>query len=172
MLPLTQYIRDVPDFPKAGILFRDITPLLSAPQAFKQSILQLQAFFANAQVEVVVGVEARGFVFAPMIALALDASFVPARKPGRLPYHTVQASYTLEYGSNRLEIHQDAIAKGQRTILIDDLLATGGTMGAGIALVEKLGGVVVGCATLIELCALEGRKQLKGCPFHTLIQYP
>ena len=172
MLVLSNYIRNIPDFPKKGILFRDITPLLAAPAAFKQAIDQMQVFFAHTKVDVVVGIESRGFIFAPSLALALNAGFVLARKPRRLPYDTIHASYTLEYGTNQLEMNADAIRKGQRVVIVDDLIATGGTMAATLALVTQLEGEVVGCAALIELQKLHGIEKLGGSPFHAVIQYP
>lgn len=164
-------IRDIPDFPKAGILFRDITPLLSDGQTFCQSIDSLGDRYLNKKVDVVVGVEARGFIMGAALAYKLRAGNVLIRKPGKLPYKTHRATYALEYGTDTLEIHQDAIRRGQRVLIADDLLATGGTVSAAVDLVRKLGGEIVELAFLIELTALNGREKLKGLPVFSLIQY-
>lgn len=164
-------IRDIPDFPKAGILFRDITPLLSDGQAFCQSIDSLGDRYLNKKIDVVVGVEARGFIMGAALAYKLRAGNVLIRKPGKLPYKTHRTTYALEYGSDTLEIHQDAIRRGQRVLIADDLLATGGTVSAAVDLVRTLGGDIVELAFLIELTALNGREKLKGLPVFSLIQY-
>jgi len=171
-LDLAQYIRDVPDFPRAGILFKDITTLLKDPTAFREAIDRLAAPFEADGVDVVVGMESRGFIFAAPLAYKLDAGFVPVRKLGRLPAESVQVSYDLEYGHNTLEIHRDAIQRGQRVLVVDDLLATGGTVLATIELIKQLGGEVVGLAFLIELLYLHGRRNLVDPPpIVSLIQY-
>jgi adenine phosphoribosyltransferase len=164
-------IRDIPDFPQPGILFRDITPLLGDGPMYRAAIEQL-ARFAKAQgADVVVGPEARGYVVGAPLAHHLGLGFVPVRKKGKLPAATVAVEYDLEYGKDTLEIHEDALQPGQRVVVADDLLATGGTISATVELVRKLGGVVVGAAFFIELKALEGRKRLPGIAIETLVQY-
>lgn len=165
------YIRDIPDFPQPGILFRDITPLLGNGKAYQSAVNALADAAKKWDAQVIVGPEARGYVVGAPLAVALGLGFVPVRKKGKLPADTVSVSYDLEYGRDVLEIHRDAISEGQRVVVADDLLATGGTMTATIDLVRKLGGHVVGCAFLIELLPLEGRKRLSGVPVHTLVQY-
>lgn len=160
VVDLREYIRNVPDFPKPGILFRDITPLLKNPGAFRQAIDMLVTELRPRQVELVAAAEARGFLFAAPIALALEAGLVPIRKSGKLPCQTLSHTYQLEYGSDTLEMHADAIQPGQRVVVVDDVLATGGTVEACCRLVEKAGGVVVGCAFLIELRPLKGRERI------------
>jgi adenine phosphoribosyltransferase len=157
---LASLIRDVPDFPKKGILFKDITTLLKQPEAFQMAIDLLAEPFKDSGVEIVVGMESRGFIFAAPLAYKLGAGFVPVRKLGRLPAEAVRVEYSLEYGSNVLEIHRDAIKPGQRVLVIDDLLATGGTVLATINLVEQLGGKIAGIGFLAELMFLDGRKNL------------
>ena len=171
MSDLAKLVRNVPDWPKPGIQFKDITPLLSDPAGLKQAIADLAEPFRGSNVELVLGTEARGFLFAPAVALALGAGVVLARKPGKLPWKTLRESYALEYGADSLEVHQDAVKPGQKVLLVDDLLATGGTMLAAAKLVETLGGIVVGCAFLIELSFLPGRERLTPRPVHSLIQY-
>ncbi len=158
-------IRNVPDFPKPGIQFKDITPVLSNPAAFDVSIEALAAPYKNSNIDLVVGIEARGFIFGTPVARLLGVGFVPIRKPGKLPWKTRSASYELEYGSDALEIHADAVAKGQRVLVVDDLLATGGTARAACDLLEEMGANVVEIAVLIELESLEGRGKL--APFRT-----
>ena len=159
-LNLADYIRAIPDFPKPGILFRDITPLLTNPAAFRLAVVEMANPFRTAKIDVVAAAEARGFIFAAPVALELNAALVPIRKPGKLPYHTQSFSYELEYGTDTLEIHTDAIAPGAKVLVVDDLLATGGTVEACCRLVEKVGGVVVGCAFLIELADLKGARRI------------
>ena len=166
---LEDFIRDVADFPKPGIIFKDITPLLSAPQAFSASIDQLAAPFRDKAVEVVMAAEARGFIFGAGVALELGAAFVPVRKPGKLPWETRSKTYALEYGEDTLCVHADAVQPGQKVLLVDDVLATGGTMRACADLVKELRGSVVGCAFLIELDFLHGRDKLRGYRLHSLI---
>jgi adenine phosphoribosyltransferase len=168
---LKKRIRDVPDFPKAGILFRDITPLLSDGRAFHQAIDFLGERYAGGEVDVVVGVEARGFIMGAALAYRLGAGNALVRKPGKLPFKTNRTTYALEYGTDTLEIHQDAIRPGQRVVLADDLLATGGTISAAAELVRQLGGNIVELAFLIELTGLKGRERLAGLPVFSLIQY-
>ena len=159
-LNLADYIRSIPDFPKPGILFRDITPLLSAPEAFRRAVVDMANPFRREKIDVVAAAEARGFIFAAPMALELNASLVPIRKPGKLPSDTESLTYDLEYGTDTLEIHADAIAPGSKVLVVDDLLATGGTVEACCRLVEKVGGVVVGCAFLIELADLKGAERI------------
>ncbi len=159
-LRLSDFIREIPDFPKPGILFRDITPLLACPAAFRQAIKELASFFRGKQIEVVAAVEARGFLFAAPLALEFNAALVPIRKPGKLPYLRRSLTYQLEYGSDTLEIHADAFPQGARVLLVDDLLATGGTAEACCRLIEEAGGQVLGCAFLVELTALHGAERL------------
>ncbi len=166
-------IRDVPDFPKKGIIFKDITTLLQDGDAFRQAMNQIMKKYldADAKIDKVVGIEARGFILGGVLAYKLGCGFVPARKPGKLPAQTIREEYTLEYGSNALEIHQDSINKGERVLIVDDLLATGGTALATARLVEKLGGEIVAIQFLIELGFLRGREKLLKYPLHSLIVY-
>jgi len=164
-------VRNIPDWPKPGIQFKDITTLLADPAGLKEVIEGLAEPFLDKGVDLVLGTEARGFLFAPAVAMALSAGVVLARKPGKLPWKTLREGYALEYGTDALEVHVDAVKPGQRVLLVDDLLATGGTMMAATRLVEKLGGDVVGCAFLIELTFLPGRERLAPRPVHSLIQY-
>jgi len=168
---LRSRIRDILDFPKPGILFRDITPLLADGRSFHQTIDYLGERYLDKRIDVVVGVEARGFVMGAALAYKLLAGNVLIRKRGKLPYKTHRATYALEYGSDTLEIHQDAIRAGQRVLIADDLLATGGTISAAVDLVKQLGGEIVELAFLIELTALKGRERLAGYPIFSLIQY-
>ncbi len=169
-MDLENFIRDVPDFPKPGIVFKDITPLLGNVDALRETADRLAEPFIGKGVEVVTGVESRGFIFAPQVAERLGAGFVPIRKPGKLPGKTESESYELEYGSDTVEIHADAIKPGQKVLMVDDLLATGGTMAAACKLVEKLGGEIEGVAFVIELCFLSGREKLGAWNLHTLIR--
>lgn len=164
-------IRDVPDFPKKGILFKDITTLLQDGEAFRQAMNQIMKKYLDARIDKVVGIEARGFIMGGVLAYKLGCGFVPARKPGKLPAKAIREEYTLEYGSNALEIHQDSINKAERVLIVDDLLATGGTALATARLVEKLGGEVVAIQFLIELGFLHGREKLTPYPLHSLIVY-
>ena len=168
---LKDYIRNIPGFPKPGILFRDITTLLNNKQAFKAAINALVKEFKNKKIDIIVAAEARGFIFAGAVADKLNAGFVPVRKKGKLPSKTHSASYSLEYGLDTLEIHQDAFKSGARVLILDDLLATGGTVKAIIDLVEQLKGEIVGICFLVELTALNGRNKLKAYPIHSLIKY-
>ena len=168
---LKQKIRDIPDFPKKGIVFKDITPLLADGKAFRIAIDQIAAQFSDRNIDLVVGIEARGFIIAAALAYTLQAGTTLIRKPGKLPYRTHRASYALEYGSDALEIHQDALLPGQRILMVDDLLATGGTISAAIELITRLGGNVVGVAFLVELSFLEGRTRLKDYEVFSLIQF-
>lgn len=169
--PLKALIRTVPDFPKPGILFYDITTLLKDKAGFAQMIDAFAAHYIGRDIDLVLGTEARGFIFAPAIAYRLNAGFVPVRKANKLPAETAKVSYDLEYGQDSLELHLDAIQPGQKVLLIDDLLATGGTMAATVQLVEKLGGEVVGIAFAIELDFLKGRGKLAGHEVFSLLHY-
>jgi adenine phosphoribosyltransferase len=168
---LESLIRPIPNFPKPGIVFRDITPLLANPKAMRLAVHQLLHPFMGEPVDMVAGMEARGFIFGALCAQELGAGFVPLRKPGKLPHRTESMSYALEYGDNALEVHVDALGHGHRVLLVDDLIATGGTAAASCALVERLGGTVVGCAFLIELDALNGRAALGERRVHSLLHY-
>lgn len=168
---LRDYIRSVPDFPKPGILFRDITPLLASPRAFGWAVAALAERFRHKNVQVVAAAEARGFLFAAPLALELGAGLVPVRKPGKLPRQTLSHRYALEYGTDTLEMHADAIQPGAKVLVVDDLLATGGTVEACCRLLEKAGGEVVGCAFVIELGALQGAAKLAPYEVVSLIRY-
>ena len=168
---LKKLIREVPDFPKPGILFYDITTLLKDPAGLRTVIDALGDRYQGAGVAQVLGVEARGFIFAPALAYALGAGFVPVRKPKKLPAKAIREEYQLEYGTDALEIHEDAVQKGQRVLIVDDLLATGGTAAATARLVEKLGGVVAGFGFVVELDFLKGREKLAGYDVHSLLHY-
>jgi adenine phosphoribosyltransferase len=168
---LASRIRDIPDFPSPGIVFKDITPLVADPSAFREAIDQLAAWAGPRTPDVILGAEARGFIFGGALAYALGCGFVPARKPGKLPWQTVEATYALEYGNDTLQVHADAVGRGQRVIVLDDVLATGGTAKAKLELVEKLGGIVVGALFVIELTFLHGRSKLDGYDVHALIAY-
>jgi adenine phosphoribosyltransferase len=168
---LKEKIREVPDFPKAGILFYDITTLLQDPSGFKSAIDSLALPFERQGIDIVVGIESRGFIFGAAVADRIGAGFTPVRKPGKLPSRCVRESYALEYGSDCLEIHEDAIRTGQRVLIVDDLLATGGTARATTDLVKRLGGTVHALAFLIELVALNGRSKLAGERIHAVLQY-
>ena len=171
MEDLKKLIREVPNYPKPGILFYDLTTLLKDKQGFHNLIDRLCDHFTNHNIDIVAGIEARGFIFAPVLAYRLGAGFVPIRKPKKLPAKTSSVSYALEYGTDTLEIHHDAIKSGQRVIICDDLLATGGTAAASVKLVEKLGGKVDGIAFAVELTFLNGRAKLPGLDVFSLLQY-
>lgn len=168
---LRDYVASIPDFPSKGILFRDITPLMQDGEAFAYACEELKKFAIDIEADVIVGPESRGFIFGCPVAKDLRIGFVPVRKPNKLPRKTISIKYDLEYGSNELHIHEDAIKKGQKVMIVDDLLATGGTVEATIKLVEQLGGIVVGCAFLIELEDLKGRELLKDYNVFTLMKY-
>lgn len=170
-MDLKRYIRDIPDFPVKGILFRDITPLMQEPTAFRYVIDRMAEHYGGSAVDVVLGIEARGFLIGAPLAYRLQKPFVPVRKEGKLPFETRAVKYALEYGQNVVEVHTDAVSKGQRAIILDDLLATGGTMAAGAALVESMGGEVAGLAAVIELIDLDGRERLSGYDVFSLVQY-
>jgi adenine phosphoribosyltransferase len=168
---LRKLIRDIPDFPKPGILFRDITPLLSDASGLALAIELLANPFRGKKIDMVVGAESRGFIFGTAVACCLSAGFVIVRKPGKLPHKRISQSYDLEYGKDSLEMHADAIVKGQRVLVVDDLLATGGTMKACCEMVKQLGGELAGLAVLIELAGLKGRDKLGPTPVHSVIRY-
>lgn len=168
---LKKLVRDVPDFPKKGIIFKDITPLLQNPEGLREAVETISNHYQNKKIDIVVGAEARGFILAPTIAFNIGAGFVPVRKPGKLPYEKISMSYALEYGTDTLEIHKDGIKKGQQVLMVDDLLATGGTMAACCKLVESLGGKIIGCAFLIDLTFLNGKKALNKYDVFSLIKY-
>lgn len=170
MIKLEDYIRDVPDFPKAGIVFKDITPLLGNSAALDECVERLVEPYRDKGIEAVAAVESRGFIFGTVAACRLGAGFVPIRKPGKLPAKTFSATYELEYGTDRIEIHADAIKAGAKVLMIDDLLATGGTMAAACDLIKRLGGDIVGVAFVIELCFLHGREKLTGYDLRSLIK--
>ena len=170
-MDLEKVIRDIPDFPKEGIVFKDITPLLKDPVALKEAHSRIADHFKDKEIDLIAGAESRGFIFGMGVAMLMGVGFVPIRKPGKLPYTTHSESYDLEYGSDSLEVHTDAFSKGQKVLLIDDLLATGGTMSACEKLVEKCGAEVAGCAFLIELAFLNGREKLKTDEVFSVLKY-
>lgn len=164
-------IRDIPDFPKPGIVFKDITPVLAAPVAFKKAISGMASYARSAGAQAVAAIESRGFVFGSVIAHDCGIPFVPIRKPGKLPYHTIREEYELEYGTNAVEIHTDAFKAGERVVLVDDLLATGGTAAAAVRLIRRLDAEVVGAVFVVELGFLSGRAAVSDVPVHCLIRY-
>jgi adenine phosphoribosyltransferase len=171
VIDLRSMIRDVPDFPKQGIMFKDVMPLIADPASFRETIDRLAAWSGPRTPDVILGAEARGFIFGGALAYALGCGFVPARKPGKLPWNVVEATYDLEYGTDSLQVHADALGSGSRVIVLDDVLATGGTAKAKIELVERLGGIVVGALFVIELAFLHGRDRLEGYDVHALVEY-
>lgn len=171
MEDLKAFIREVPEFPKPGILFYDITTLLQNPLALRMTVDRFVWLFAQKRIDKVVGIESRGFMFAPIVAYNLNAGFVPVRKPGKLPYHKVRQSYELEYGTDSIEMHNDAIQPGEHVLIVDDLVATGGTALAAARMVESLGGIVSGFGFIVELTFLPGREKLKGYEVESLIRY-
>lgn len=170
-LDLAAYIRDVPDFPKPGIIFKDITPLLRSPEALAGTIQLLSAPFEGLSISKVAAIESRGFIFGAGVALHLGCGFVPIRKPGKLPWTTYRHEYTLEYGKDALEVHCDALEPGDRVVVVDDVLATGGTAAAAMALASRFGAEPVGLAVVIELDFLNGRQRIGGIPVHSLLHY-
>ncbi len=170
-MDIKKIIRDIPDFPKKGIIFKDITTLLNNPKVFKYAIDQMAKLVKDKKVDAIVAMESRGFIFGSALAYKLNCAFVPVRKPGKLPYKTHKVTYSLEYGQDSLEIHQDGFKKGASVLIIDDLLATGGTAKATADLVKKIGGKIQGILFLIELSFLNGRKKLKGYPVYSVIKY-
>jgi adenine phosphoribosyltransferase len=171
MLDLRERIRDVPDFPTQGIVFKDLMPLIADPAFFRETIDRLAEWARPRSPDLVLGAEARGFIFGAALAYSLGAGFIPARKPGKLPRETIEATYALEYGTDSLQVHRDAVGEGARVLVLDDVLATGGTAKAKVELVESLGGVVVGVLFVIELTFLDGREKLDGYDVHALVQY-
>lgn len=174
-MPAVNYhslIREVPDFPKPGILFYDITTLLKDARALSSIADELTAYYQDYRIAKVIGIESRGFIFGGMLANRLQAGFVPVRKPGKLPADNFEVKYSLEYGSNALAIHRDAIGMGERVLIVDDLLATGGTAAATVSLVKQLGGEIAGLDFLVEIQGLKGREKLTGYPIHSTILYP
>lgn len=170
-MDLKKYIRDIPDFPKKGIIFKDITTLLINGEALKYVIDKLAEQYKNDKIDTIVGVESRGFIIGTALAYKMGVGFIPIRKPGKLPYKTIRATYALEYGTDSIEIHEDAIKPSQNILIVDDLLATGGTAGAVVELVSKLGGKIAGIAFVIELTFLNGKDKLPGQKIFSLIQY-
>jgi len=170
-LDLKKRIRSIPDFPKPGIMFRDITPLLADPPAFREAVRRMGEPYKKGSVDVVIGAESRGFIFAAAMAVGLGAGFVPIRKKGKLPYKTASVSYDLEYGTDTLQMHTDAVSRGTRVLMVDDLLATGGTMAACCEMVERAGGKILGIEFLIELAFLKGRAKLGNHPVRSQIVY-
>ena len=170
-MELERYIRSIPDWPKKGILIRAITPLLAEPKAFTAAVVAMCTGFTDAGIEYVAAVEARGFMFGAAVAEKLGAGFIPIRKKGKLPFKTESVTYDLEYGTDTLEVHSDAIHKGAKVLMVDDLLATGGTMAAACKLIEKIGGQIVGITFLIELSDLAGRSKLGGYKINTCLSY-
>jgi adenine phosphoribosyltransferase len=170
-MDLKALIRDVPDFPSPGIIFKDLTPLLGDPHALAAVTDQLAARYRDRRIDRIVGIDARGFIFGAPLAVALGVGFAPARKPGKLPWQTVEETYTLEYGANTIAMHKDAVASGEKVLVVDDLIATGGTLAATCNLVRKLGGEVAEIAAIVELTFLNGRKRFGNTPVHVLIQY-
>ena len=168
---LKDYVETIPDFPSEGILFRDVTPLMANGEVFKYTCEKLAEYAKSKGAQVIVGPESRGFILGSTISIQLGIGFVPVRKPNKLPRETIKCEYTLEYGTNTLEMHKDAIKPGQKVVICDDLLATGGTVEATIKMIEELGGEVVGCCFLIELDALKGREKLKGYDVFSLMNY-
>ncbi len=171
MTNFTDFVRDVPDFPKPGIVFKDITPLMQDKTAFHDAVEVMTSHHKTNNVDVVVGIDARGFIFGGALALQLGVGFVPIRKSGKLPYHTFEAEYDLEYGTDTLAIHQDAFPAASRVLICDDVIATGGTIAASIGLVEELGGEVTGISVLIELAFLKGREKFEGYDVFSLIEF-
>lgn len=168
-MDLASFLRDVPDFPKPGILFKDITPLLASPEAMREAVDRLTALDFG-KIDKVAAIESRGFLFGVPLAMQLQVGFVPVRKPGKLPWKTNRIEYVLEYGSDAVELHQDAVTEGERVLVVDDLLATGGTLGAACKLVEASGGTVAGCAVVVELAFLAGRAKLGGRRCESLVR--
>ncbi len=168
---LKEHIRDIPDFPKKGIVFKDITPVLRSPQAFAAAVDGLVDAVATHEFDLICGIESRGFLFGAAMAYRLGRGFIPVRKPGKLPYRTIQESYALEYGTNTVEIHEDAVDPGQRVLVVDDLLATGGTAEATGKLIRRLGGVVAAYLFVVELSFLNGRPRFQDAPVLSLVQY-
>ncbi len=171
MINIKESIRTVPDWPVKGVMFRDITTLLQNPQALRAACDLLYDHYLPMNIDKIVGIDARGFIFGAVLAYKLNIAFVPVRKKGKLPYKTISAEYTLEYGTDVVEMHEDAITKGERIVIVDDLIATGGTIAATVELVSKLGGEIVECAFIVELPDLNGRKKIKNCKVFALTEF-
>ncbi len=170
-MDLNQFIRDVPDFPQKGIVFKDITPLLGDPKAYRFCLATMANLVSDESFDKIAGIESRGFIFGAALAKEFGVGFIPIRKPGKLPWKTSQVEYVLEYGTDTIEIHQDAVKPGERVLVVDDLLATGGTMEASIRLLEEVGGIVPACLVLVELEFLKGRKKLGEKDLKSLLKY-
>jgi adenine phosphoribosyltransferase len=170
-MDLREKIRTVPNWPIEGVMFRDITTLLQDPEAFRESVDRLYNRYKDVEIDKIVGIDARGFIHGAVLAYKLNVGFVPVRKKGKLPYKTVSAEYSLEYGEDVVEMHEDAIKKGEKVLIVDDLIATGGTIAAAAQLVEKLGGEIVECAFMVELPDLNGREKIKGYNIYTLTEF-
>jgi adenine phosphoribosyltransferase len=170
-MDLKKTIRSIPDWPIKGVIFRDLTTLMQNPDAFRESIDLLYERYKDTNLDKVVGIDARGFVFGAVLAYKLGIGFIPVRKKGKLPSKTIQETYTLEYGEDTLEIHEDAIEKGEKVVIVDDLIATGGTVGATVKLVNKLGADIVECAFVVELPELKGREQIQGCKVFSVTEF-
>jgi len=170
-MDLKEKIRTVPHWPIEGVMFRDITTVLQEPEAMKEACNRFYERYKGKKIDKIVGIDARGFIFGAVLAYQLNLGFIPVRKKGKLPYKTVSAEYTLEYGTDTVEIHEDAIQKGEQVLIVDDLIATGGTISAAIELVEKLGGEVVECAFVIELPDLKGREKIKGYNIFSMVEF-
>jgi adenine phosphoribosyltransferase len=170
-MDLKKTIRSIPDWPIKGVIFRDLTTLMQNPDAFRESIDLLYERYKDTNLDKVVGIDARGFVFGAVLAYKLGIGFIPVRKKGKLPSKTIQETYTLEYGEDTLEIHEDAVEKGEKVVIVDDLIATGGTVGATVKLVNKLGADIVDCAFVVELPDLKGRDQIQGCKVYSITEF-
>jgi adenine phosphoribosyltransferase len=170
-MDLREKIRTVPNWPIEGVMFRDITTLLQDPEAFRESVDRLYDRYKDVEIDKIVGIDARGFIHGAVLAYKLNVGFVPVRKKGKLPYKTIRAAYSLEYGEDVVEMHEDAIKKGEKVLIVDDLIATGGTIAAATQLVEKLGGEIVECAFMVELPDLNGREKIKGYNIYTLTEF-
>lgn len=170
-MDLTKIVRDVPDFPIKGIIFKDITPILSNPESFKDAIIKMENVIDFSKIDKIAGIESRGFIFGSVLAIMHNKGFIPIRKKGKLPYTTLEETYDLEYGSATIEMHTDGVKKGERILIVDDLLATGGTVSATAKLIEKSGGIVEGMLFLIELDFLEGRKKVENYRIYSIIHY-
>ncbi len=170
-MDLKKTIRSIPNWPVKGVIFRDLTTLMQDPQAYKRSCDILYERYKNMDIDKIAGIDARGFVFGAVLAYKLDIGFVPVRKKGKLPWKTIQKTYTLEYGEDTLEIHEDAVQKGEKVVIVDDLIATGGTIGASVELIKKLGANIIECAFIVELPDLKGRDKIHGCKAFAIMEF-